>query len=85
MDVEVGWGFEVVRVEKPPPADEEDDGLVLLVVVAAVRCLLRVAKMRWCLAMPRAMRLKIWLASGATGSLGLGSSGILAFGGLGLV
>ncbi len=39
-----------------------------------VRCLATVERRRWCLAMPRAMRLKIWAASGATGSLALGLS-----------
>ena len=79
------WGWElvwegvvvvvVVRDEKPFVV------VVVAVVVAGrvegegwVRCLETVERRRWCLAMPRAMRLKIWAASGATGSLDLGLS-----------
>ena len=72
----------VVRDEKP---------FVVVVVVAVVgegrvagegwvRCLATVERRRWCLAMPRAMRLKIWAASGATGSLGLGLSWVTMLG-----
>jgi hypothetical protein len=70
-----GVGVREVREEKPPlplPALVVREELV--VEVAAARCLDRVERMRSCLAVVRAMRLKIWLASGATGGLELGLS-----------
>jgi hypothetical protein len=64
-----------VREEKPPlPLPVFVVREVVVVELAAARCLDRVERMRSCLAVARAMRLKIWLASGATGGLELGLS-----------